>query len=142
MTDEIDNILDDVHSEYLSKSLTLNTSIWSTLITLHSIIIGVFALTLSLLVKKTNISVQIIVATVLVLSLVSIWGLFKNFTDCREIYDKLCYHTHRNNRDYESLKAEKNCAETKNTATKRRECFAKNSFYVESIAIFVLFYVS
>lgn len=142
MTEEIDDALDDLHAEYLSKLLTLNTSIWSTLLTLHAIIISVFALALSLLVKKTTISVQIIVVTVLVLSIVSVWGLFKNFTDCRELYYDLCDRTHPNNRYDERQETQKEHPENINKAFKRRERFAQRSFYVEAIAIFVLFYVS
>lgn len=142
MTNESENILDDLHFEYLSKLLTLNTSIWSTLMTLHAITISVLALTLSLLVKKLNIPTITITTIILALSFIAIYLLLKNFTDCREVYDKLCYHTHRNNRDYESLKAEKNIAEAKNESRKRRERFAKNAFYLEFISIFTLFFTN
>lgn len=142
MTNESENILDDLHFEYLSKLLMLNTAIWSTLLTLHAITISVLALALSLLVKKLNISIILITVVILALAFIAIYLLLKNFTDCREVYDKLCYHTHRNNRDYESLKAEKNNAEAKNELRKRRERFAKNAFYVEFIAIFALFFTN
>lgn len=142
MTEINNNILDELHSEYLNKVLTLNSSIWQTLITLHAIIISIFALLLSSLIKKINLSVIGITVIILFISLLSIWLLFKNFTDYREIYNNLCYHTHPKNRDYEKLKAEHNNAQAKNEIVKGRETFAKRSFYIGFISVFlILFYI-
>lgn len=142
MIDNAETMIDDLHAEYLNKVLALNSSIWSTLITLHAIIISVFALILSSLTKKFNYSVPAITAIVLFLSLLSIWLLFKNFTDYREIYNNLCYHTHPNNRNPEHLEAERGNTQAKNKIVKGRETFAIHSFYVGFAAIFIVLILS
>lgn len=138
-----DNILDDLHAEYLSKVLSLNSSVWSTLITLHAIIISAFALTLSSLLKKTSWSIYVIVFIILLLSLSSIFLLFKNFIDYRDFYNKLSYHTHPKIRNEESLKAERGNAETINKRVNGREAFAKHAFYIGFACVFylLLFYI-
>lgn len=137
------NELDVLYDEYRNRVLTLNSSIWTTLITLHAIIISVFALTLSSLLKQTNCIIRIIIGVALFLSLLSIFLLFKNFVAHRAIYQKLFYHMHPNNRDYEKLKAESNNTQTINKMVRRNETFAEYFFYVEVIFLFVLllFYV-
>ncbi len=133
--------LDELYDKFLEKARNLNYSIWNTLITLHAIIISVFALTLASMFNKSSCIVKLIVGCSVIASLASIYLLFENFTSHRTIYNNLSYHLHPKNRDHENLNAEQKNANAAKERVELYEKIAKVCFYAEFIIIFVLILV-
>jgi hypothetical protein len=130
--------LNKLFSEYVSKLHSSNFSLWTTLITLHSISIAAFSIILKIYDKLPPFIPSFLVSIFIFISFLSMWFMFINLQTYRNFYRKVIDALNPNNYNADNLQNAKDYGETTGKAINIREHFAKYSVILNFFIIFVV----